>query len=65
MAYVDWAESYHLKRSHDAGRRNYLTLRFPLSILRLRHNHVPKRVAGEDFVGFILAPGGWLSILKR
>lgn len=64
MAYVDWAASYHLKRSRDAGRLNYLTLWFPFSILRLRHNHVPG-VAGEDFLGFTLAPGGWLNILKR
>lgn len=66
MAYVYRTESYHLKRRQWRGKTQLsdITILFLLR-LEVKKYSCAKETAGEDALGCILAPGGWVYILKR
>lgn len=65
MAYVCWTESYHLKRRRWRRKTQLSDITILFLRLEVKKYSCAKETAGEDALGWILAPGGWVYILKR
>lgn len=65
MAYVCWTESYHLKRRQWRRKTQLSDITILFLRLEVKKYSCAKEIAGKDTLGCILAPGGWVYILKR
>lgn len=64
-AYVYRTESYHLKRRQWCRKTQLSDITILFLRLEVKKYSCAQETAGENALGCILAPGGWVYVLKR